>query len=225
MRKRFKIFILSRCWGQSPRYKTACVLALTLALTAAALLFWLPASATPETLDARSWAARGIIAGALAAALACVATMCITFICPIKNDRMETCLADAGGAAASWPSWEEGVHPKAGPYQRTRRNGTIIGIYARDDTSMCSVAIIHKDTVDYTSHVEPEEAPALALKKADKMAVRRDRKREKWRKRETRRELKTARETAKQDQVREEQSTTMDRLRQATLEQAQGAAQ
>ena len=232
MRKSLKIFILSVCWGQGRSYRTIWTLTLTLALTATAVLFSI-AVVTLETQETRSWAARGIMAGGIATILAWVATMCVMFICAIEDDRMGTCLSDARGAAAStgaaWPNWEEGVHPRAGPYRRTRRNGAIIGIYARDDTPACSVAVIHGDTMDYTSHVKPEQAPALALRRADETAGKRDRKREKGRKKETRRELKTAgetaRTTARDDRVREQQSVIMDRLRQATQEQTQSAAQ
>ena len=227
MRKSLKIFILSGCWRQDRRERTTW--ALILAVTATVLLYCIFLSAAMDTQDIRSWAALGALAGALAAILSCLATLCIMFICAIESDRMATCLKTARETSAAWPDWDEGVHPKAGPYRRTTRNGTIIGIYARDDVTMCSVAVIHGDTVDYTSHAEPEQAPALALRKADETAGKENRKREKGRKKETRRELKTAgetaRTTARDDRVRKQQSMIMDRLRQATQEQTQSAAQ
>jgi hypothetical protein len=73
--------------------------------------------------------------------------------------------------------------------------------------------------------VKPEQAPALALRRADETARKQDRRREKGQKRETRQELQTARRTARADRVREEQSRTMDRLSQAIGEQARDAAQ
>ena len=219
MRKSLKIFILSACWRADRRERTTW--ALILALTATALLYSIFLSAAVEAWDLRSWVTLGALAGVLAAVLSCLATLCIMFICAIERDRMRTCLTAVRTAAAAWPDWEDGTHPAAGPYRRTRKNGTIIGIYARDDTPTCSIAVICGDTVDYTSHVEPEQAPALALRKADETAGRENRNREKGRKKDARRELKTARATARDDRVREEQSKTMDRLRQATREQAE----